>query len=381
MVTSLLFNSMCIITRYDGSHHIPQPSCHCHLQIMDQSEDMAESSEQVADPQPQRQSDNDDRITIIVSGTRFVTTRQTLRRFPNTRLGKLAAQSPLQDGHISHEYSNLTQDTTYGQEIFYDADDDVFREVLRYYRTGELHAPTNICHHTFHKQLGFWGIEPEYIDDCCQDSQPDSSELEKQFRWFETTIIPQGPVLRWSEHVWYFLTDPRGPYTRFRTCATAWTFLYVLVTVCQTLNMATFTVGEYRQAQMLGNVTLAQSFAGLFTSPCRSLNRKLALKTSFTIGGKFEDVTFLFFFIEIIMRVLCCPRKKELCSSWSINTLDMLVTLVELCSLVLLRGLIIFDCMPTDKHVCLFVTSFLLSTALIIQLRCVRLLAFATVFR
>ncbi|KAF6035848.1 Shal [Bugula neritina] len=88
------------------------------------------------------------RIVINVSGRRFITTRETLSKYKHTTLGKLLTDNE-------------------GTEYFFDADEEVFREVLRYHRTGELHVPQNMCYQTFTKQLKFWGVEMSAIEDCC----------------------------------------------------------------------------------------------------------------------------------------------------------------------------------------------------------------------
>ena len=50
---------------------------------------------------------------------------------------------------------------------FFDRDPEIFRFVLDYYRTGELHLPTNICGPFVRKELIFWGIDESLIDPCC----------------------------------------------------------------------------------------------------------------------------------------------------------------------------------------------------------------------
>lgn len=39
--------------------------------------------------------------------------------------------------------------------------------ILNYYRTGKLHAPTDICGPLFEDELNFWGIDENQIEPCC----------------------------------------------------------------------------------------------------------------------------------------------------------------------------------------------------------------------
>ena len=302
-------------------------------------------------------------ITINVSGVKFVTTHKTLLKFPNTRLGKLAT--------VSRE--NLMP----RKDFFFDADDVVFREVLRYHRTGQMHMPPNICSKLFHEQLSYWGINENVIEDCCGGSNEiDSMELEKQFLWFERTHEPREHKLRFSEHVWYFLTDPRGPYTRWKRAATVWAFIYMLMTVIQTFNTAFYTFSQYKAL----NQTTPSSVAHKLSDPCKSLNHVIHARNFLKTMGV-ERILFLFFFVEIIIRSVCCPNKRRLLTSFSINLFDIIITFTELLGIGLLQIIIWFECVPTERRACTSIMALALTGVVILQTRCARLLAYAAVFR
>lgn len=321
---------------------------------------MAEDIEQ----EPSSRGNNkNQRITLNVSGTRFVTTRRTLLKFPNTRLGTLAK--------IQEQQHTATK-----KEFLFDADEDVFREVLRYHRTGEMHVPQNMCQKIFCKQLEYWGINEAVVEDCCRDNDIDELVLEKQFLWFEKGFEPRGELLSWSEHVWFFLTDPRGPYTRSKTAATAWTILYMLATVCQTLNIAIYTLPSNSFLSPSKNLTMAKQLSANFDAPCKGLEH--------LVHGNFfgmEECLFLFFFIEIIIRSACCPDKSQLFTGFSINLLDLVIASYELLAIGLLLSLGLLNCVPSHKEICYAILIFEVIGVIIVQLRCARLLSYATVFR
>jgi hypothetical protein len=66
-----------------------------------------------------------DTVKINVGGKIFVTTRRTINRYPDTRLG------------------NITKNEN--QEIYFDKNPKIIQSVLDYYRSGNLHINTNYC--------------------------------------------------------------------------------------------------------------------------------------------------------------------------------------------------------------------------------------------
>lgn len=96
---------------------------------------------------------NETRVVLNVGGVRFETHRATLKKLPATRLSKLTPQMPFYDP-ISKEY-------------FFDRHPGVFSQILNYYRTGQLHYPTNVCGPLFEDELSYWGIQREEVEPCC----------------------------------------------------------------------------------------------------------------------------------------------------------------------------------------------------------------------
>lgn len=96
---------------------------------------------------------NQTRIVLNVGGTKFETHRTTLRKLPATRLSKLMSK------FSGHEQKN--------KELFFDRHPGVFSQILNYYRTGQLHYPTNVCGPLFEEELSFWGIQREEVEPCC----------------------------------------------------------------------------------------------------------------------------------------------------------------------------------------------------------------------
>ncbi|XP_073475917.1 A-type voltage-gated potassium channel KCND2 [Aquarana catesbeiana] len=109
-------------------------------------------------PIGERKRSQDTLIVLNVSGTRFQTWRNTLERYPDTLLGS------------TERDFFFNQDTG---EYFFDRDPDIFRNILNFYRTGQIHYPRNECIAAYDEELSFFGIIPEMIGDCCYEEYKD----------------------------------------------------------------------------------------------------------------------------------------------------------------------------------------------------------------
>ena len=300
------------------------------------------------------------KIVINVSGHLFVTTNDTLLKFPETKLGRLASES---------------EDV---QEHFFDADEDVFKEVLRYHRTGELHAPRNMCFETFCKELKFWNLDKEEIKFCCQSSDLSDRELERQFKWFDQRILlERSPTIR--DRIWYFLTDPTGPYTRHKKASATWTVFYTLMVVLQSISLASFTLPVNARLYMQrDNATFFQAMKLFLHKPCiGAANQKLLLYSTYNLS---IHVFVPFFILELVIRLFSCPEKKRFVCS--LHMVDLLIVLADAAQYVLLfisNNAIDFN--NAHPHLCLSMNVMRTVTFAIAQLRCVRILAITTICR
>ncbi|TPP64220.1 Potassium voltage-gated channel subfamily C member 2 [Fasciola gigantica] len=102
---------------------------------------------------------------------------------------------------------------------FYDRDPEIFRFVLDYYRTGELHLPSSICGPFVRKELIFWGIDEALIGPCCMPAYMRYDEEKRTkntlFRdCFEDIDSMQNLVKfsrgwkKWRYQMWLFMDHP-----------------------------------------------------------------------------------------------------------------------------------------------------------------------------
>ncbi len=95
-----------------------------------------------------------DKIVLNISGKRYICHRSTLEKYPDTLLG-------------SDEKEYFYDDDN--NEYFIERDPELFKYILTFYRTGRLHFQKNDCLHAFEDELTFFGINADFIGDCCYE--------------------------------------------------------------------------------------------------------------------------------------------------------------------------------------------------------------------
>ncbi|VDL94699.1 unnamed protein product [Schistocephalus solidus] len=131
---------------------------------------------------------------------------------------------------------------------FFDRDPEIFRFVLDYYRTGELHLPSNICGPFVRKELIFWGIDESLIDPCCMPAymRYDEEKRTKKtlFRdCFEDIDSMQNLVKfsrgwkKWRYRLWLFMDHPSSSFVaKVKTLIT----LFQISFLCNHMQFANF---------------------------------------------------------------------------------------------------------------------------------------------
>ncbi|XP_018651877.1 putative voltage-gated potassium channel [Schistosoma mansoni] len=129
---------------------------------------------------------------------------------------------PLLSPTSTNQFTQLSNSpimTTPPIVYFYDRDPEIFRFVLDYYRTGELHLPSSICGPFVRKELIFWGIDEALIGPCCMPAYMRYDEEKRTkntlFRdCFEDIDSMQNLVKfsrgwkKWRYRMWLFMDHP-----------------------------------------------------------------------------------------------------------------------------------------------------------------------------
>lgn len=324
-------------------------------------------------PHISTKNDQPQKIMLNISGQHFVTTPETLLKYPDTRLGKLAADKD-----------------TANRMHFIESDPEIFKEILKFYWTGKLHTPKNVCFEDFLGHLEFWEINLEHVADCCLSDMKEEAVLKRQFDYFDRRIRPNETELRDScctsfcYSLWCLMTDPGGPDTRYRVASKIWTVIYLVMTLSSGLMYGCTTLPSFWEfdTNITTNLSLSSPLRQVAT--CEeyfSVRRQPKVLLIVDLTSTFT----IFFLLEIIIRFSCCPCKKKF---WmSVNALDALIVMFEVSSaayfmylrMVIARNMWTYETGEVDKF-CWTALHLENTHVFVGQLRLFRLLSYATVY-
>ncbi|XP_029682143.1 potassium voltage-gated channel subfamily S member 2 [Takifugu rubripes] len=109
-----------------------------------------------------RQASDEALVHVNVGGLRRSLCSSTLKKFPDTRLGKLlACESEEAILQVCDDY-DVQQ-----KEFYFDRNPGLFRYVLHFYQTGKLHIMEELCIFSFSQEIEYWGINEFFLDSCC----------------------------------------------------------------------------------------------------------------------------------------------------------------------------------------------------------------------
>uniref|UniRef100_A0A4W6CH51 Potassium voltage-gated channel, delayed-rectifier, subfamily S, member 3a n=2 Tax=Lates calcarifer TaxID=8187 RepID=A0A4W6CH51_LATCA len=119
----------------------------------------------------QRSSD-DCFINVNVGGFKQRMEHTVLRRFPQTRLGRLLCCSS------KEAILELCDDfSPSDMEYYFDRNPRFFCYVLNFYFTGKIHLADGLCVVSFLQEIEYWGIKERHLDLCCSDKFCELMEL------------------------------------------------------------------------------------------------------------------------------------------------------------------------------------------------------------
>ncbi|CAF1285463.1 unnamed protein product [Adineta ricciae] len=154
-------------------------------------------------------------ITINVSGNRYQTHLSTLENYPNTLLGNKQKR---------HYYWNDEN-----KEYFFDRHRACFEAILYYYQSnGRLRRPDYVPLDTFLEEISFFDLGPNAL------SQINKMENVSIVKYIDL------PNLLWRRYIWFYLEYPQ--HSMF---AKILYFFSMIITVLSCLELAIETLPEY----------------------------------------------------------------------------------------------------------------------------------------
>ena len=102
---------------------------------------------------------NSRRVTLNVGGKNFEILWATLKKHPQTRLGRLAFAKTNAEILACCDSYSLVENV-----YFFDVHHRSFMSILNFYRLGKLHLVDDMCALAFKNDLEYWEIDEENME-------------------------------------------------------------------------------------------------------------------------------------------------------------------------------------------------------------------------
>ena len=123
-------------------------------------------------------------VDINVGGLKRSMFSSTLRKFPDTRLGRLlACESEEAILQVCDDYDEQLK------EFYFDRNPGLFPYILHFYQTGKLHIMEGVCVFSFCQEIEYWGINEFFLDSCCSYRYHDRKLENRHKNWDEDSDV------------------------------------------------------------------------------------------------------------------------------------------------------------------------------------------------
>lgn len=270
---------------------------------------------------PKQMINAKDTVTLCIGGRVFVTRRATLYRLPDSRLYMIANRPGDNLSNVENSDSPV---------FFFDRDPEIFRFVLDYYRTGELHLPSNICGPFVRKELIFWGIDESLIGPCCMPAYMRYDEEKRTkatlFRdCFEdidsikNLVKCSRGLKQWRYTVWLFLDHPTSSLM-----AKIWSSILLSLMI---MSFMCFCLGTHEDFRRPTTKRLSYNISRICDPKVTETNRKFKKDCTtepLTALVILDVVLNVIFSVEFILKLLLSPDKMKFLKS-SVSILDIFI--------------------------------------------------------
>ncbi|KAM7376617.1 hypothetical protein PAMP_006340 [Pampus punctatissimus] len=246
-------------------------------------------------------------INVNVGGFKQRMEHNVLKRFPQTRLGRLLCCSS------KEAILELCDDfSPANMEYYFDRNPHFFCYVLNFYLTGKLHLVDGLCVVSFFQEIEYWGIKERHLDFCCSGKFHELMELvqdkdEDQQLYSSDSSIEELSALdedietfdgSWCadvrRNIWIRLENPG-----YSTSAKAMAVASLSVVIVSIVAMCIHSMPEFHQVD---------------------LNEK---EIENPVLNSLENFCVLFFSAEFILRLAVAPlARKFLCRP--LNIIDLM---------------------------------------------------------
>ncbi|XP_013416684.1 potassium voltage-gated channel subfamily C member 1 [Lingula anatina] len=261
-------------------------------------------------------------IILNVGGVNHEVSLETLSSKPGTKLSNLSV--------LKQHYRPTKKD------YYFDRHPMIFLAILNYYRTGELHIPLQFCGPSVKKELAFWQIDETLIQECCWINYHEYQEQKE-------SLIKFNAFFSNDENIYKDIEDTKCPLWRrlrlmaWRTleepCSSLAGKVYAGISLMMVLlSISIFMLDSHHILDVRphdGAWNLTMSLFGTSYEEYQDLQDHMSGKhdnASHAIG---DDVRFNllhpaveilnffcagFFTLDLLARIICCPRFRLLVS-------------------------------------------------------------------
>ncbi|KAE9548424.1 hypothetical protein FO519_008362 [Halicephalobus sp. NKZ332] len=298
----------------------PEPNVVPLLNPLESMEKQVTSEENLAS--------SEDFIKVNVGGSSYLFKAATVKtRLPDTKLARFV--------QCSHDARLCLCDAYFmdSNEYYFERPPKLFDTIYKYYATGVLHRPLDVCEVEFYAELGFWRIPEGQISPCCwprinqmADSMDDLT-LNSKKRNGDTESL--------KERIYRF-TEGDGSFP-----STVFTFLSICFVLISVLGLILGSIHEFQvPIQKKGNI----SKRVIVTDKNESVYPTLQDATSpdviwepHPIFTYLETTCIIWFTAEYLLRFFVAPKKL----SFALELLNI-VDLIAIVPFYLEMGLFIF---------------------------------------
>ncbi|XP_076155927.1 voltage-gated potassium channel regulatory subunit KCNF1 [Alosa pseudoharengus] len=199
------------------------------------------------------EASEDTEIAVNIGGVRVVLCGELLNRYPESRLAELVNLSTQSFDVISGLCDDYDPSK---KEFYFDRDPDSFKCIIEVYYFDEIHMKRGICPICFIKEMEFWKIDLNYLDECCKYSLSEKEEELAEIADKVKLILDDlegDPALsrsqRYQKFLWKLMEKPESSYPA-RVIAIV-SFLFILVS---SVVMCLGTIPDLQVEDVEGNL-------------------------------------------------------------------------------------------------------------------------------
>ncbi|XP_026088898.1 potassium voltage-gated channel subfamily F member 1-like [Carassius auratus] len=169
-------------------------------------------------------------IAVNIGGVKHILHGNVLNRYPETRLAELVNRATYSTQENLCALCDDYDDSN--QEFYFDRDPEAFRCILELYYYGEIHMKRGICPMCFMREMDYWRIDAEYLDECCISSlnevQTELEEIAEKVKAILDDLDDDGTVTRGQRcqtFLWKLMEKPESSLAARVIAVVSFTFI------------------------------------------------------------------------------------------------------------------------------------------------------------